>query len=112
MKKLALTLPAAAAVMWSASANAQQQSDIQVVAASAFGKPANDFGGAFGSWYNLKQNLNYNVGLDVEDDASIESDIINHNIFVDLYFSATPEIPERLARHHPKLVVGRPFPVA
>ena len=82
MKKLALGLSAAVAVMWSVSPSAQQEIDIQVVAATAFGIPANDFGEAFGSWYNLKRNLNYNVGLAVDDDASIESDLINHNIFV------------------------------
>src|SRR5258708_31599825 len=31
---------------------------------------------------------------------------------MDVVFFCTPEIPERLARRYPQLVVGRPFPFA
>jgi molybdate transport system substrate-binding protein len=110
MKKMALGLSTAMAVIWSAPANAQNT--LEIAPPPVFAKPALDFSGAFGAWYNLHNTVDYSSGLSVDSDSDIESDIINGNIFIDLFFSATPEIPERLARHHPKLVVGRPFPVA
>jgi molybdate transport system substrate-binding protein len=110
MKKLALGLSAAVAMMWSASANAQDV--LEIAAEPVFANQALDFGFAFEEFYFTNHNIDYSFGEAVEGGAEIKADLINGKLFADLYFSATPEIPKYLARHYPKLVVGRPFTVA
>jgi molybdate transport system substrate-binding protein len=110
MKKLTLGLSAAAALMWSAPADAQ---DVFAIATdSAFANALLDFSFSFEATYFFYHNIDYSFAEVVAGDAQIEEKIINGTIFVDMYLSSTPEKPEYLARHYPKLVAGRPFPVA
>jgi molybdate transport system substrate-binding protein len=118
MKKLALGL-SAATVLWSASADAQV-ANLQVFTNVPFSNTAVELSYSFAAAYSILHNLNYNFGIGVMDDGSIESAIIGQNngqpptgpYGMDVAFFTTPEIPEYLARHYPQLIVGRPFPVA
>jgi molybdate transport system substrate-binding protein len=118
IKKLALGVSGALAMMWS-PANAQVVANLQVFTNQPFANTAVELSYSFAGTYCCT-NFNYNVGIGVEDDWSIESDIISQNngkpptgpYGMDVVFFSTPEIPERLARRYPQLVVGRPFPVA
>jgi hypothetical protein len=110
--KLTLVL-SAAAVMWSASANAQFI-NLAVATAPPFSDAAVDVSYSFAAAYSILQNINYNVGIAVTDDETNASNLIaaKGSTPFDVIFFNTPQIPEYLARHYPKLVVGRPFPVA
>jgi molybdate transport system substrate-binding protein len=71
MKMLAVALSAAFVMSYS-QADAQT---ISIAVAPSFGKTANDLAGAFSSYYGLNFGVSYNVSLQIEDDASIQSDI-------------------------------------
>jgi molybdate transport system substrate-binding protein len=109
MKKLAVGLTAAAAI---GSAPAKAQAVLQIASETAFSLPASDFGFSFEAFYFFTQNIDYSFGLSVSTGSDLEAGIISGAYHFDLLFSATPEIPEDLARRYPHLVVGRPFTVA
>jgi molybdate transport system substrate-binding protein len=116
MKKLALGL--SAAVMWAASADAQVVANLQVYTTFPFADTAVELSYSFAATYCCT-NFNYGVGIAVlGDEGDIATILIGNGqpgtgpYGMDVAFFNTPELPEYIARHYPKLVIGRPFPVA
>jgi molybdate transport system substrate-binding protein len=117
MKKLALGL-SAAAVIWSASADAQQVANLQVYTTYPFSDTAVELSYSFAATYCCT-NFNYGIGIAViGDEGDIATTLIGNGqpgtgpYGMDVAFFNTPELPEYIARRYPQLVIGRPFPVA
>jgi molybdate transport system substrate-binding protein len=102
MKMLAVGLTAAFAMSYS-PADAQT---ISIAVAPSFGKTANDLAGAFSSYYGLNFGVSYNISLQIEDDADIQSDIIAGGTSgpYDLYLASGAVQAASLAINAPSLV--------
>jgi molybdate transport system substrate-binding protein len=110
MKKLALGLSAALAMMWS-PADAQ---NVRIVIAAdfAFSDQTNNIVGSIQAYYFTIHNLSYDAPIVVADPATMEADIIAGTFHPDILIVAGPKQVEDLWRRHRELVVGEPFAVA
>jgi molybdate transport system substrate-binding protein len=100
--KLAAGLSAAFALSYS-PADAQT---ISIAVAPSFGKTANDLAGAFSSYYGLNFGVSYNISIQIEDDADVQSEIEAGGTSgpYDLYLASGAVPVANLAINAPSLV--------
>jgi molybdate transport system substrate-binding protein len=108
MKKLAVGLSAALALIW-APAKAQE---LVIAATAHFGKTANDLVGSFQAEYLFHHNINYQVGLIMYDSNQALMDHVAAGSTLDLFLGSDKYEADLLATRYHKLVAGRPFAYA
>jgi molybdate transport system substrate-binding protein len=108
MKKLALSLTAACAVMYSP---AHAATTIKIAVAPSFASAASDIIAAFGNYYYTNYGITYNVSLFVRGASYLEADIIAGGTTgpYDLFLSSSVDEPYDLQNNYPTLVSGSPF---